>query len=121
MVDDDAGGELRRLHQLQRPLVRRVREETHAAAEDEGRPSAGTRRRARARERLHERAAAGDEDAALTRLEPRDAAGTGPCSTVVLCQQGSRSVVETTYFGIAFILSAKSPSRFGQASAKPRR
>jgi hypothetical protein len=41
--------------------------------------------------------------------------------TVVLFHSGSFRVVETTYFGMAFSLSAKPMSSFldGQASAKP--
>ena len=49
----------------------------------------------------------------------RTRAGTSSAITVVLFQSGSRSVVETTYFGIPLNLSAKSPSRDGQAAAKP--
>src|SRR4051794_23981699 len=42
-----------------------------------------------------------------------------PSSTVVLPHDGSRSVEDTTYFGIWLNLSANSPSRSGHASAKP--
>src|SRR3954452_4590364 len=42
-----------------------------------------------------------------------------PSSTVVLPHDGSRSVADTTYFGIWLNLSANSPSRSGHASAKP--
>jgi hypothetical protein len=46
-------------------------------------------------------------------------AATSPPSTVVFSHSGSRSVVEATNFGIAFILSANSPERCGQAAEKP--
>src|SRR3954447_25414494 len=42
-----------------------------------------------------------------------------PSSTVELLHSGLLSVEETTYFGIWLNLSANSPSRDGQASAKP--
>ena len=44
---------------------------------------------------------------------------TSPEMTVVFCHSGSSSVFETTYFGSALSLSANSPSRDGQAAAKP--
>ncbi len=44
---------------------------------------------------------------------------TSPSSTVVFVHSGFSSVDETTYFGIVLNLSANSPSRDGQASAKP--
>src|SRR5881392_404665 len=44
---------------------------------------------------------------------------TSPEMTVVFCHSGSVSVFETTYFGSALSLSANSPSRDGQAAAKP--
>ncbi len=65
-----------------------------------------------------------------TRIEPScfcftdaTAAATSLPTTVVLFHSGSLSVEETTYFGIAFIFFAKSPSssepsRSGQAPAK---
>ena len=37
----------------------------------------------------------------------------------MLFHSGFSSVDETTYFGMALNLSANSPSRYGQASAKP--
>ncbi len=40
-------------------------------------------------------------------------------STEVLVQVGSVSVEDTTYFGMVLNRSAKSPSRSGQAAAKP--
>ena len=40
-------------------------------------------------------------------------------TTVVLAQVGSCSVVETTTLGMVLNLSAKSPSRSGQAAEKP--
>src|SRR3954452_1111672 len=46
-------------------------------------------------------------------------AATSPEITVVLFHSGSDSVVETTYFGRLLNLSANSPSREGQAAAKP--
>src|SRR5215210_926791 len=42
-----------------------------------------------------------------------------PSSTVVFVHCGSRSVEDTTYFGMVLNLSANSPSRPGQESAKP--
>ena len=39
--------------------------------------------------------------------------------TVVLFHDGSDSVEETTYLAMVLNLSANSPSRDGQASAKP--
>src|SRR5438874_1481008 len=42
-----------------------------------------------------------------------------PLITVELSQSGFSSVVETTYLGILLNLSANSPSRDGQAAAKP--
>ncbi len=42
-----------------------------------------------------------------------------PDSTVELVHSGSRSVDDTTYFGMVLTLSANSPSRSGQAAAKP--
>src|SRR3954451_6667776 len=42
-----------------------------------------------------------------------------PSSTVELLHSGLLSVEETTYFGIWLNFSANSPSRDGQASAKP--
>ena len=44
---------------------------------------------------------------------------TSPSSTVVFVQSGSFSVEDTTYFGMLLNLSANSPSRDGQESAKP--
>jgi hypothetical protein len=44
---------------------------------------------------------------------------TSPFRTVVFVHSGLSSVEETTYFGIELNLSANSPSRLGQASAKP--
>src|SRR4051812_12769094 len=42
-----------------------------------------------------------------------------PSRTVEFVHSGSDSVEETTYLGISLNLSANSPSREGQASAKP--
>src|SRR3954454_8608051 len=47
------------------------------------------------------------------------ASTTSPERTVVLFHSGSRSVDDTTYFGMLLNLSAKSPVRDGHASAKP--
>ena len=44
---------------------------------------------------------------------------TSPESTVELVHSGSRSVDDTTYFGMVLNLSANTPSRSGQAAAKP--
>src|SRR3954453_550819 len=52
-------------------------------------------------------------------LSLRTASTTSPESTVVFVQDGFDNVDETTYFGIVLNLSANSPSRSGQAAAKP--
>src|SRR5215210_1158661 len=47
------------------------------------------------------------------------AVSTSPSSTVVLLHSGRSELEVTTYFGIVLNLSANSPSRDGQAAAKP--
>src|SRR5262245_38523435 len=62
----------------------------------------------------------------FTRMSPSNscfslatAPGRSSAITLVLFHAGSCSVVETTYFGMPLNLSANSPVREGQASAKP--
>ena len=54
-----------------------------------------------------------------SRLSFETASATSPSSTVELFHSGSSRVEETTYLGMLLNLSANSPSRDGQASAKP--
>ena len=118
MVGDHAVGNWVVSTSSQRPLVRRLGEDASAAPEDDREDHQPVLVDEVRSIRLREGVAPRDEEAALSCFSsppPRHVA----LEHLVFSHSGSLSVVDATYFGIAFILSANSPPRFGQAPAKP--
>lgn len=100
-----------------------LREDTQPAADSDGKDhQAQLVDQAGLDQRVHQRAAAGDEDRpAVSRLELGDGVGdiAFERGRVALYSSSPDSVVDATCLGIAFILSANSPFIFGHAFEKP--